>query len=203
MNVFRRGVLRRKLTKKRRLLGSLCVGLGALLVFAPAVVPVEDYIPVVPFTKTPAPFPDYSDMPQGIRFSESRETDRPVRVIIPSVDIDVPVRTAYIKNGAWEVFDDSAAHGHDSAYPGEGGNVVIYAHARPGLFLQLKDAGPGKGIFVFGSRSWHEYTITETFDVSPDDVSVVRREDSEILTLYTCSGPYDTTRWVVRASPVR
>ncbi len=205
MNVFRKGVLKRRLTKKRRFIGSCIAGLGALLVLVPAAAPDLSFshllLSDVPHSAPDAPavrepFSDFTAVQRSAR-------DYPVRVVIPSVGIDVPVKEASVIGGAWEVFADTAGHGHDRAIPGAGDNIVIYAHARPGLFLNLKNVKIGESIFVFTQNNWYEYKAMESFDVTPDTVDVVLPADSEVLTLYSCSGPWDTTRRVIRAHPIQ
>lgn len=62
----------------------------------------------------------------------------PMRITIPRVGIDLPVKMANVVNGEWELFSDSAAFGRGSSPLGVGGNTVIFAHARQGLFYPLK-----------------------------------------------------------------
>ena len=135
--------------------------------------------------------------PGLLRGKEKGET--PLRVIIPSLKIDVPVREAKIVKGYWELFEDAAGFGLGSAYPGEVGNTVIFAHTRPGLFQPLKDVKNGTVIYVFTSEKWFGYQVTKITEVLPNQVEVIAPTPDETLTLYTCSGFADSKRLIVTA----
>lgn len=123
----------------------------------------------------------------------------PLRVIIPSLKIDVAVRPAKIIGGYWEVFEDSAGFGLGSAYPGEVGNTVIFAHTRPGLFQPLKDIKEGTVVYVFTPGKWFSYKVEKITEVFPNQVEVIAPTPDETLTLYTCSGFADQKRLIVTA----
>jgi LPXTG-site transpeptidase (sortase) family protein len=126
----------------------------------------------------------------------------PERILIPDLGLDVPVKTAEIVKGYWEVFPDSAGFGLGSAYPDENGNQVIFAHAREGLFLPLKKAKEGQKILVLTRDKWYSYEITGIKSVSPDDTDVIAPSDTAVLTLYTCTGFADSKRLIVTAKKV-
>ncbi len=123
----------------------------------------------------------------------------PVKISIPSLSIDIPVKEAKVVNGYWELFEDAAGWGVGSAYPGEVGNQVIFAHAREGLFLPLKKAKPDQKIIVFTKDKWFEYKISEIKEVLPSQTEVIAPTTDETLTLYTCSGFSDSKRLIVVA----
>ena len=128
----------------------------------------------------------------------------PVRIVIPSLEIDLPVKTANIVNGYWEVFSDSAGFGQGSAYPEDNqGNQVIFAHARKGLFLPLRDIKQGAEVMVFTSDKWYSYKVEEIKEVLPSQTEVIAPTDDSVLTLYTCSGYADSKRLIVKAKKSR
>lgn len=125
----------------------------------------------------------------------------PTRIIIPSLNIDIPVKEAKVVDGYWEVFDDRAGFGLGSAYPEDDkGNQVIFAHARQGLFLPLKEIKLGQSITVLTEDRWYSYTVEELKEVTPDQLEVIAPTKDPVLTLYTCSGYADSKRFIVRAS---
>lgn len=126
----------------------------------------------------------------------------PQRISIPSLQIDLPVKVAKIVNGYWEVFDDTAGFGTGSAYPDEAGNQVIFAHARDGLFLPLKQAEIGQLIYVFTKDTWYQYKITDLKEVLPSQTEVIAPTADATLTLYTCSGFADSKRLIVVAKRI-
>lgn len=127
----------------------------------------------------------------------------PQRIIIPQLSIDLPVHEANIVNGYWETSETTASHGLGSAYPGQNGNIVIFAHARDGLFAPLKNITPGTTVYVLTNDRWHEYRITTIRTVLPDETEVIEPTEAETLTLFTCTGFLDTKRLVVTALPDR
>lgn len=124
----------------------------------------------------------------------------PIRIIIPSVNIDIKVKESKIVNGFWEVFPDSAGFGLGSSYPQDKGNQVIFAHARKGLFLPLNDVKIGQIVYVLTQEKWYKYTINNIKEVLPTQTDVISFSDDSILTLYTCSGFADSKRLIITAA---
>ncbi|OGM25624.1 hypothetical protein A2962_03780 [Candidatus Woesebacteria bacterium RIFCSPLOWO2_01_FULL_39_61] len=125
--------------------------------------------------------------------------DLPKRVIIPELSINLEVKKAEIVNGFWEVFSEGSAWGSGSGLPGKPGNQVIFAHAREGLFLPLKDVAVGMAIYVLTDDKWYGYKVKEIKEVYPDQIEVISPTEDETLTLYTCSGFQDSKRLIVVA----
>lgn len=123
----------------------------------------------------------------------------PERIIIPGTGINLAVKEARIVKGYWEVFSDTAGFGEGSAYLDETGNTVIFAHAKPGLFLPLKEVKSGQDIYVLSKEKWFSYKITEIKEVFPSQIEVIAPSWEAILTLYTCSGFADNKRLIVKA----
>jgi sortase A len=121
----------------------------------------------------------------------------PVRIIIPDLSIDVPIKKAPIIKGYWELFTDAASWGEGSGLPGDVGNTVIFAHVREGLFLPLEKVTLGARVYVLTGGGWYGYYVTDIKVVNPNQVEVVAPTPDETLTLYTCSGPTDSKRLVV------
>ncbi len=131
-----------------------------------------------------------------------KNQEAPMRVLIPSVDIDLPVKEAKVIDGYWEVFPSGAGWGQGSGYPGEKGNQVIFAHARQGMFLPLKNVKNGEDIYVFTSDKWYQYKINNIQEVLPSQTEVIAPTRDEVLTLYTCTGFADSKRLIVTAKRV-
>lgn len=123
------------------------------------------------------------------------------RIVIPRLNIDLAVAPSKIKNGYWEVSETSASHGEGSANPGEDGNVVVFAHAREGLFLGLRDVKKVDTVYILTKERWYKYKVSEIVNVYPNDIKTVAPTDSEVLTLFTCSGFFDEKRLIVKAIP--
>lgn len=123
----------------------------------------------------------------------------PRRIMMPDLSIDLEVKRAEIIDGYWEVFEDKAAWGVDSGYPGENGNQVIFAHAKEGLFLPLKEISGGMSIYVLTDGTWYSYKVVDIKEVFPNQTEVIAPTEDETLTLYTCSGFNDAKRLIVTA----
>jgi LPXTG-site transpeptidase (sortase) family protein len=135
---------------------------------------------------------------------KGRETPQaPLRIVIPTLRLDLPVVEANVVGGYWELSDTSASHGVGSASPGEMGNTVIFAHAREGLFGPLRSITIGDMVYIMTKDRWERYRVTETKLVDEGQTEVIAPTPDETLTLYTCSGFLDSKRLIVIAKPQR
>lgn len=133
----------------------------------------------------------------GKGFTTPLSTEKPQRIIIPRINIDISVVEAPIVDGHWEIAETFANHGMGSAYPGQKGNMVIFAHAREHLFLDLQYITSGDSIYVLTNNKWYEYTVSDITQVTPDQVEVIAPTGDERITLFTCSGFADEHRLIV------
>ncbi len=122
---------------------------------------------------------------------ESNAIENPMRVVIPSVNIDINITESAVKYGFWETSETTASHGMGSANPGQIGNEVVFAHARPGLFYNLKDLKTDDIVYVFTAKKWYAYKVVKIDSVFPDQVEVIAPTKNEQITLYTCTGYAD------------
>jgi|GEM_PF-925154 len=122
---------------------------------------------------------------------------QPEKIIIPNIGINLKIDKAKIINGYWETSEINASHGEGSANPGEKGNIVIFAHAREGLFLPLKEIKEKDTIYVLTNEKWFEYEVKEIKTVSPDQIEYIAPTKDETLTLYTCTGFLDSKRLLI------
>lgn len=125
----------------------------------------------------------------------------PTRIVIPKINVDLPVKEAEIIDGYWEVHDDYVSWGAESGFVGVPGNQVLFAHNKIGFFARLPELVNGDIVYVYSNDEMFKYIILNTKTVKPSDKSVIEASDDEILTLYTCDGPLDSLRFV--ASGIR
>ncbi len=130
-------------------------------------------------------------------------TQEPLRIVIPTLSIDLPVVEAKVVNGFWELSETSASHGIGSANPGELGNTVIFAHAREGLFLPLRSIKNNDNVYVLSKDHWYRYRVVQTQLVDPDHIQVIAQTKDETLTLFACSGFLDSKRLIVTLKALR
>lgn len=129
------------------------------------------------------------------------QNEPPKRILIPKYKLDLSVIEAKAINGFWELSESSASHGVGSGNPGEKGNIVVFAHARDELFGPIRDIKKGDAIYLLTKNSWHEYRVSETKLVDPNQIEVIAPTPKETLTLFTCSGFLDSKRLIVKALP--
>ena len=131
------------------------------------------------------------------------QNDLPVEVIIPSIQIDLKVDPAEIKNGVWQISQNNATFLLNSSAPKGDGNTVIYGHNKKSIFGNLPYLSIGQKISVkTNDGSIYNYEVTEKYFVSPDRVDLVSQSNKKELTLYTCWGIFDQQRAVVKARPI-
>lgn len=127
----------------------------------------------------------------------------PTAITIPNAKIDLHVIPANIEQGIWQIPESGAAHLASSAQPGQGGNVIMYAHNKKNLFGPLHQVKVGDVVTVnTTAKTQHQYEVREIVSVSPQDISIAMPTDHEVLTVYTCTGFLDSQRLVVKAYPV-
>ncbi len=178
-------------------LGAFLIFVGALLFVFPSVYHTWSNRPAQISGKN-----DFGPIKIDQKLLGSRRTNPvPLRIIIPQINIDLAVIEAPVINGYWETSETTASHGMGSANPGENGNIVIFAHAREGLFLPLSSIKKYVSIYIFTNTAWHAYRVRSIQDVTPQNTTVISPTDSETLTLFTCSGFLDSKRLVVTAQP--
>jgi LPXTG-site transpeptidase (sortase) family protein len=125
-----------------------------------------------------------------------------VAIDIPRVNLHLPVIEATVTDGSWEISPDGASHWDNSANPGGGGNIVIYAHNKTNLFGPIRWLNRGDEIVLTDAEGQqHRYHITETVTVSPKQIDYILPKTEEVLTLYTCTGLFDKDRYLVIAQP--
>ena len=81
-------------------------------------------------------------------------------------------------------------HFEDSVGPGEKGNFSIAGHRVSDYseaFVNLYKAEIGDEIIVKANKKEYIYKITNSFIVSPTDISVLENTDSATITLVTCT----------------
>ena len=129
-------------------------------------------------------------------------TQPPLRIVVPTRNVDLSIIEAKVVNGYWELSETTASHGVGSANPGQNGNIVVFAHARNELFGPLRDMKKDESIYILTKDRWFRYAVVETKLVTPDQVEHINPTDSEQLTLFTCSGFLDSKRLIVHAKPL-
>jgi LPXTG-site transpeptidase (sortase) family protein len=131
---------------------------------------------------------------------ESKKLLDPSIIIIPSVDIQLPVVFSEIRNSKWEVTDKGVSYLKSSVIPGEVGNSIMYGHNWTNLLGSLTKIKTGDTIeIVYVDNSKKEFVVKLIQEVEPDNISILNNTDDKRLTIYTCSGFLDSKRFIVVA----
>ena len=130
--------------------------------------------------------------------------ETPINIKINSLGIDLEVREAKMRDGWWELSDKFALHQPNTAFPGQRGNTIIYAHNDSDLFGPLiKKSKNGQEIEItLKQGTVLKYKIAEIKEVNRTNGSDIKNSTNEVLTLYTCTGIFDSKRLIVKAYPV-
>ncbi len=123
----------------------------------------------------------------------------PTKVFLPTLDIDLEVVPGQIIGNNWEVSETKANYLVGSGVVAKPGNMVIYAHKRPGMFVSLHKIKAGDQVVIESRDLVAIYTVVDEFETHAGDLGIVDDSDTTELTLYTCNRWDDSTRYVVKA----
>lgn len=126
------------------------------------------------------------------------EAGKPIRLVIPSVKIDIQVADGLYnqKTGEWTLSKDKAHYATITPFANNiEGNTFIYGHNRRSVFAPLLNIKPGEQAFIYtDNNKMFTYTLRDSKDVEPTDASLFAYQGKPILTLQTCSGTWYQNR---------
>lgn len=104
------------------------------------------------------------------------------------------------QNAFIPVLQKGVAHSQGTFFPGQKGNIYLFAHSTDNfwdvgrynaIFYLLKDLGKGDEVVVFYKNVRHNYMVTDSKIINPEEVSYITKPDSgkELLILQTCWPP--------------
>ena len=124
----------------------------------------------------------------------------PSRISVPSLNISLPIYKSEIVNNVWQTTDLGTSYLTSSPLPGNQGNSIIYAHNWISLFGRLQNAKVGETVIItYPNKSKKTFVIAYTSVVSPDESSILSPSKDKRITLYTCTGFFDSHRFVAVA----
>ncbi len=119
---------------------------------------------------------------------------KPIHIKAYPVGVDVDIQPAVIANGVWPVFSNMAGFVENDK------NQIIYGHNKDNILGPIRYIKIGAIIEILSSdNKTYKYEVIKTDTVDPNNLEYVKSFDSEILTLYTCTGFLDSKRFVVVA----
>lgn len=129
------------------------------------------------------------------------------RLIIPKLNIDVPIRFGVALADVMSAMNNGVAHyriAGASAYPGEVGNFVVTGHSAGDvyssnpykyIFSGLERLEEGDLIYVNYESTRYTYRVTKKEVIEPNNVAALTAStDKPIITLVTCT-PLGTSRY--------
>ncbi len=146
-------------------------------------------------------FSKYSYAQRSIPENKTKlKQELPQRIIIKSLNIDIPVIPSKIEDTKWETTDQGASYLGSSPVPGETGNSIIYGHNWASLFANLIYIVPGQEVqIVYEDGKTKTFVVKYTSVVTPDTSSILAPTKDKRITLYTCTGFLDSHRFVAVA----
>jgi len=147
--------------------------------------------------------PDLSLDNKSIQFETrlNEQINYPIEINFPSQNKQLSVAMGSFQYGTWKISENSATFLDYSGIPGESGNVVIYGHKKDTVFGDLSKVRPGDKVEIktINGQSF-SYSINSVKDVWPNQVEVLEQGSEQKLTLFTCTGIFDSKRLVVSAT---
>ncbi len=117
--------------------------------------------------------------------------------------VDVDIEPEVYQEREWTISENAASYLVDSAKPGELGNLILYGHNKRSILGNIRALKGGEIIeLTLSDGSKKMYKVESLHEVNPRDTKLLSSIDSEVLTIYTCSGLLDSLRFVVRATPL-
>ncbi len=137
----------------------------------------------------------------------SQEVSADPRLIIPKLNVDVPIRFDLQLTDVMAAMNNGVAHyriNGASAYPGEIGNTVITGHSAGDvyssnpykyIFSGLERLEDGDLIYINYNSTRYTYKVVKKEVVEPSNVaSLIVQTNKPLLTLVTCT-PLGTSRY--------
>lgn len=129
---------------------------------------------------------------------------KPMSITLNGLTNEIPIKTGHFDKGEWELSKNEALYLESSGLPGKKGNIVIYGHNSKQVFSTLFDQKVG-GIISLKSDKGEVffYRVEQIQNVFPTDVSILSQQtEDQKLTLFTCTGLFDSMRLVITAKRV-
>ncbi len=128
----------------------------------------------------------------------------PERVVISSVEIDLPIFSVPLKDGTWEVLPHVANFAEGtSLVNAQEGNVGLFANDRLDGFTRIQQLDNDAAIIVYGNGQKATYKVTSSRDALATDTNVFAPTKTPILTLVTSDEIFSNKQHIVKAELVK
>lgn len=127
----------------------------------------------------------------------------PSKLYIPKLSKALDITDGQVQDNRWTVSATGVSYLTTSALPGEIGNSVIYGHNRRDILGGLPWLSVGDTIYItMQNGDLIKYEVFERKEILPTQVEILDNTLDSRLTIYTCSGFLDQSRFVVIAKKV-
>ena len=117
------------------------------------------------------------DLPEAIQSQETTQNEyyNPSKIKFAKLNLEIPVVSSEIKNGVWEISDNSASFLSTSKKPGQGGNIVIYGHNKRIIFGPLIGRVKKDDTIEVATEEGKifSYKVFEVFEVTPEEAEIL------------------------------
>lgn len=124
--------------------------------------------------------------------NETPKTNHEHVLVIDKVGILTNIYPAVQKEGEWQP-DSRGVSIHQN---------VIYGHNWNSILGNLVNVKPGMIVEIRNKDSVKKYVVDFTQEIDPKSYDVVNQNTDNKIVIYTCSGIFDTKRFVVVASKI-
>jgi LPXTG-site transpeptidase (sortase) family protein len=136
------------------------------------------------------------------KFTLKYSANTPVSIYFPAIQQKISLIEGQIRNGIWQIDNNHALHLSISGNPGQGNNIIIYGHNTNRIFglihlVKIKDYIQ----ITTQNEQVYNYIVTNILTVSPNQIDLIDPTNHELLTVYTCTGMFDSQRLVIQAKP--
>jgi LPXTG-site transpeptidase (sortase) family protein len=137
--------------------------------------------------------------------AESKVIDESLSQIqINSINLDSKLISSQNNKDLWK----GIWHRSNTGNPVDGGNMVITAHrflytGNNNTFYNLPKVKNNEIISIYWKGIKYDYKVNKVFEVTPDAIEIEAPTQNHILTLYTCTPLWTSTRrFVIQAEPL-
>lgn len=107
------------------------------------------------------------------------------------------------KYGLWPLSDSKPVYLESSGTPGQSGNIIIYGHNTSKVFGNLDALQQGSEVtLTTNSNEIFIYKVDLIKKVFPQDVEILQQGSEERITLFTCTGLFDSMRLIVSGTRI-
>ena len=145
----------------------------------------------------------FKSQPQIEESTKNNHGALPKYITIAGTSISLPIIPSTIEDQTWETTEEGVSYLTMSPVPGEKGNSILYGHNWTDLLGPLTEVKPGQTIRIrYEDDSQKTFMVENTATVSPNDTSILMASAEPMMTIYTCTGLFDSKRFVVTARPI-